>query len=238
MQVSVMECKYCKKNCIKAGMSKNIQRYYCKECKRYQQYTYNYKGCMPSIEDQIIALNNEGCGVRSIGRILHVSIGKVLSTVKGTYHIQKQQRKLIEKGREYELDEMKTFIKSKKKKYWIVYAIDRLTREVIDFTIGKRNKKTLQRIVNTLLLADAKKIYTDKLSLYTYIIPKELHVRSQYKINRIERKNLSVRTHLKRLSRRTICFSRSMDMLEASVGVYFGKSNCSIEKLRLRCSLN
>ena len=119
---------------------------------------------------------------------------------------------------------MKTYIGNKNKRYWIVYAIDRVTREVIDFKVGRRTKRTLKRIVDTLLLAGAKKIYTDKLKLYEYLIPQEVHERSQYKINRIERKNLSVRTHLKRLSRRTICFSKSITMLEASLGLYFWKS--------------
>ncbi|MDF2454709.1 MAG: transposase [Cytophagaceae bacterium] len=213
---------------MKAGLAGNtIQRYYCRHCKRHQQEAYQYNGCKAYIENRIVELNNEGCGIRSISRVLHISPGKVLSSIKGVYKKQKNLKKAIVRGREYELDEMKTFIKRKKNKYWIVYAIDKLTREPIDFTIGKRSKKTLRRIVDTLVMAGAKKIYTDKLKLYTYIIPKELHVRSQYKINRIERKNLSIRTHLKRLSRRTICFSRSKEMLEASIGVYFGRNSCS-----------
>jgi insertion element IS1 protein InsB len=37
----------------------------------------------------------------------------------------------------------------------------------------------------------------------------------------IERKNLSIRTDIKRLSRGTICFSRSRIMLENCLKIYF-----------------
>jgi insertion element IS1 protein InsB len=91
----------------------------------------------------------------------------------------------------------------------------------VDLKVGKRNKKTLSRVTDTLLLSEAIKIYTDRLNLYEYLIPEELHTRSKYKINYIERKNLSVRTHLKRLARKTICFSKSIVMLEACLKIYF-----------------
>jgi hypothetical protein len=39
--------------------------------------------------------------------------------------------------------------------------------------------------------------------------------------NHIERKNLSLRTHLKRLNRRTICFSKSLVILSACLRIYF-----------------
>ncbi|MBS1665188.1 MAG: hypothetical protein JST68_29350 [Bacteroidetes bacterium] len=40
-------------------------------------------------------------------------------------------------------------------------------------------------------------------------------------INRSERKNLTLRTHLKRLSCRTFCFSKSLSMLESCLKLYF-----------------
>ncbi len=223
-----MDCHYCANSCVKSGKYSNgHQRYYCKVCKRHQKETYIYKGCEQGISEEVEKLTNESCGIRSISRILKISTGKVLRSIKKSWQEKRKQKRIILYGREYELDEMKTYIGNKNKRYWIVYAIDRATRKVIDFKVGKRTKKTLQRVVDTLLLAGAKKIYTDKLKLYEYLIPKEIHDRSQYKINRIERKNLSVRTHLKRLSRRTICFSKSISMLEATLGVYFWKNNYS-----------
>lgn len=127
----------------------------------------------------------------------------------------------ITKGQEYEIDELRTYIGNKGRLYWIVYALCKVSKRVVDFKVGKRNAKTLQRVTDTLLLAEARKIYTDKYPLYQSLIPKAIHNQSAYKINHIERKNLSIRTHLKRLSRKTICFSKSRIMLEACLGIYF-----------------
>jgi insertion element IS1 protein InsB len=223
-----MECKNCKCRCVKNGKHKTgVQRYYCKGCRLYQQLRYIYKGCEKSIVKEIEKLTTESCGIRSISRVLEISEGKVIKSIKQLYRERLKVKRTILFGKEYELDEMRTYIGNKKRKYWVVYAIDRATREVVDFKVGKRTTRTLKRIVDTLLLAKAKKIYTDKLNIYKSLIPETLHERSKYKINRIERKNLSVRTHLKRLSRKTICFSKTISMLEATLGVYFWKNNSS-----------
>jgi IS1 family transposase len=87
--------------------------------------------------------------------------------------------------------------------------------------VGKRNSKTLQRVIDTVLLSEATKLHTDKFPLYENLIPETMHTKTKYSINHIERKNLSIRTHLKRLSRKTICFSRSVEMLEACLKIYF-----------------
>ncbi len=76
-------------------------------------------------------------------------------------------------------------------------------------------------IVNTLLLSGVEIIKTDKLNIYQSLIPRHKHVSAAYNINHIERNNLNLRTHLKRLSRRTICFSKSLTMLEACLKIYF-----------------
>ena len=95
------------------------------------------------------------------------------------------------------------------------------TKQVVDFRIGKRNKGNLKNVIDTLLLSNAKRIYTDRLSTYIGLIPKEIHKAVAHNTNYIERNNLNVRTHLKRFTRRTICFSRNIVMLIAIVKIYF-----------------
>ncbi|HVD97384.1 MAG TPA: IS1 family transposase [Cytophagaceae bacterium] len=219
-----MKCKSCEGACIKFGMYRNgDQRFRCKSCHRCQKEVYVYLGCEQGIEKDIEKLTNESCSIRSISRILKVSTTKVIKTIRELWKSYKREKRVILFGREYELDEMRTFVGNKQKKYWIVYAIDRATKEVVDFKVGKRNNRTLKRVVDTLLLAKAKKIYTDGLKSYKTLIPESIHKVGKYKINKIERNNLSVRTHLKRLSRKTICFSKSVSMLEATLGLYFMK---------------
>lgn len=116
---------------------------------------------------------------------------------------------------------MRTFIKNKEKPIWIVYALERKTKKVVNFSIGRRTKKTLQYVTNTLLLSNPKTIYTDKLVHYKSLLSDVVHNTKPFGINNIERKNLSLRIHLKRLNRKTICFSRSFILLHCVLRIYF-----------------
>lgn len=119
------------------------------------------------------------------------------------------------------MDEMRIFIKRKKRVYWIVYALEKCTKPVVDFAVGKRTNKTLSKVTNTLVLSKARKIYTDKYLNYGFIIPKAVHKTISFGTNHIERMNLTLRAQLKRLARRTICYSRSLQMLIACLKIYF-----------------
>ncbi|MFP5471974.1 MAG: IS1 family transposase, partial [Bacteroidia bacterium] len=102
----------------------------------------------------------------------------------------------------------------------IVLAYERESKRIITFNIGKRTNKTLRTVIQTLLLSKPKKIVTDKLNNYRFLIPKKLHTTALYGTNSIERFNLSIRTHLKRLNRRSICYSKSIILLAAVLKIY------------------
>jgi insertion element IS1 protein InsB len=214
-------CRQCQGRTVKNGKSNTgKQRYRCIGCKRTFQVEYFYKACNSDTNRWVASLTKESCGVRSIARLLMISISTVSRKIK---KIGKSVARPfpIFRGKEYEVDEMRTYIGNKQRLYWVVYALRRDTKEVVDFKVGKRNSKTLQYVLDTVQLSEARKVYTDKLSLYKNLLPTELHNTSAYNINHIERKNLSIRTHLKRLSRKTICFSKSKEMLEACLKIYF-----------------
>jgi insertion element IS1 protein InsB len=217
-----MNCRICKGKCQKAGRQKNgAQKLYCGRCGKYSQVTYRYTACCQDTSIIIRGLVCEGVGIRSIGRILQIGINTVVRRiVKMTDSIVAPKSEL---NAAWEVDELWTYIGRKDNEYWIAYALNRQTRQVVDFIIGKRTKATLKELIDRLLLSNPKIIRTDRLTVYQRIIPKELHRSGSYCINRIERKNLSIRTHLKRLSRRTICFSRSIVMLESCLKLYFWK---------------
>lgn len=103
----------------------------------------------------------------------------------------------------------------------MIYALDRESRQIVDFAIRKRNKINLKRVVDTLLIAECKRIYTDGLNIYRFVIPGNVLRVKRYCTNHIERKNLTLRTYLNRLGRKTINFSKSLLLLEACVKIYF-----------------
>ena len=111
-----MNCPKCKSPAnVKNGIIKGRQRYKCKKCSL--NYTVEYKaGIKPEYKRLALMMYLEGMGFRSIGRIIGVSNVAVLNWVKG-FGIKAGE--LPQKGspiKEVELDEMHTYIGSKKTK--------------------------------------------------------------------------------------------------------------------------
>ena len=214
-----MPCNACKGFTYLHGKTPaGKQRYKCKNCNTTFINKYSYQSYEVT-DRQIISLVKEGCGIRSIARLLYICCGTVLKRI---LIIAKSIIKpVIAMNKTYEVDEMRTYYKNKGRLLWIVYALQRETNRVVDFAVGSRTKATLQKVISTLFLSNAEKIHTDKLNLYTFLIPAYLHNNKKYGTNHIERENLNIRTHLKRLSRRTICYSKNIAMLSACLKIYF-----------------
>jgi len=212
-------CNYCHNSCIKNGFQKDgVQRYFCKLCRRSQQKDYTYRACAADIKEKIQLLITNSCGVRDISRILGISKTTVNKKI---FQISKEIKRpfLWEFGQVYEMDEI--HLKINKRIICIAYAINRKTKQVIDFVVGPKTKINLGKVVNKILLYNPKKIYTDRYICYRSLIPESIHDTTRFQTNRIERCNLTLRTHLKRLHRRTLCYSKSVEVLSATLKIYF-----------------
>lgn len=215
-----MICKFCGHECKKDGHQANgTQRYKCKHCHRKQQEEYSYNAYSPELNEKIVLYTKEGIGIRSTARILQISATTLLKRI---ILIGKQiSRPPIVKCHIYEVDEIKSFVRRKQDHIWIAYALDRKSKQVVSFNVGARTNATLSVVMETLHIAEAKRIYTDRLRNYKSLIDKTIHHTTLYGTNHIERHNLTLRTHLKRLSRKTICFSKSTAVLTAILKIYF-----------------
>lgn len=216
-----LACQHCKsKQLIKKGFQRNgSQKYYCKCCGKYQLKNYKKKAYRTTLNQDLISLLKEGCGTRSISRLLNISTQTVTKRILdiGAGIV----RPSISYERTHQMDELVTYVRQKNNRICLAYAIDSVTKEVVDFSVGRRNKRTLSKVVDTLLLSRSKEINTDKLNMYLSLIPKEIHKVKQRGINYIERKNLTIRTHVKRLNRRTIAYSKNQLVLVAILKIYF-----------------
>ncbi len=221
--IKTYECSKCvgeNSGFIKYGKtSRGKQRYQCKSCKTINILNYTYNAYEKNTNQKIILLTKEGLGIRSTARILKISATTLLKRILTIAN--KIIRPTIKFYQTYELDEMRIFVRKKANTIWLVYAINKQSKEVAGFYIGKRNNKTLNSVVKTLISAKPEKIFTDKLRNYKYLIPKEIHSIQKYGTNGIERKNLNLRTHLKRLNRKTICFSKNILVLTSVLKIYF-----------------
>lgn len=217
-----MECIKCGNPCIKRGIRNKIQQYSCRSCKKYQKNNYANRRVTEDDLQMIIKLHNEGMGINSIGRILKLAASTIVKYLK-IISEKAPKLEIEEIGQEYEIDEMMTYVNRKdlQSAVWIMYAINRATRKTVYFHVGRRTKETLYEMISYLKRFSPKRIYTDGLRLYSTVIDKKIHRSRKGCTNRIERKNLTLRTHLKRLNRKTICFSSSFEALKASMRVYF-----------------
>jgi transposase-like protein/IS1 family transposase len=175
MQVKVYSCIKCVgDDFIKYGKTNyGKQRYQCKFCKAISVLQYSYNAYKEDINTKVIQLTKEGMGIRSIARILKISTTTLLKRIVAIANSISQP--LIPYYQTYELDEMRFFIRKKSNVMWLVYAINKSTKEIAGFYIGRRNNKTLNAVIKTLINSKTKKIYTDKLRNYQYLIPKEIH---------------------------------------------------------------
>ena len=65
--------------------------------------------------------------------------------------------------------------------------------------------------------------YTDKAGVYQRHLPPDQHTVGKLTMQKIERKHLTLRTRLKRLARKTLCFSRSRVMHDLLIGLYMNR---------------
>ena len=71
--------------------------------------------------------------------------------------------------------------------------------------------------------------YSDKWGAYRRHLPAEQHTVGKRYLHKIERKHLTLRTRLKRLTRQTLCFSRSIDMHHLVIGLCINRYECGHE---------
>lgn len=97
-------------------------------------------------------------------------------------------------GKKYEVDELCIYVCDKSRRVWLVCALERKSRNIVSFNIGRRTGQTLKKVTDDLHLSQAKKIFTDRLPSYKTLIKKSVHKTVQYGTNQLERFHLTLRT--------------------------------------------
>lgn len=158
-------CSYCYSgNIIKNGTTKTKkQQYLCKDCKKRFLDYYTYQAYLKNINSQIVSLTKEGLGIKSTSRILKISPTTLLKRIITIAN--NISRPPIIYHQEYELDEMRFFLRKKSNPKCLVYTIDKNTKQVANFYIGRRNNSTLSSIVKTLIMQKSLKFILINLSI-------------------------------------------------------------------------
>ena len=65
--------------------------------------------------------------------------------------------------------------------------------------------------------------YTDDWGAYERKLPRSQHIIGKTNTQKIERKHLTLRTRIKRLARKTICFSKLEKMHDIVIGLFINR---------------
>ena len=232
MHTLKITCPRCSRGNIKKnGTTANgKQKYLCLLCHRQFITDYSYRGYLPFLRELIVPMTLNGSGIRDIARVLKVSINTVLKVIRQQADQTAEPRPPARLA-DLEVDEMWSFVGKKERQAWLWYAYSPRIRKVIGFVIGRRTDHSCRQLLDKLSECRVTRFFTDDWESYQRLIPEYRHWVGKTGTQRIERQNLNFRTHLKRLHRRTICFSKSLEMHRAVVKLYVNHLNLGQHKL-------
>ena len=122
-----------------------------------------------------------------------------------------------------EVDEMWSFVGKKKKPRWLWHALDHRSGKVLAYVFGRRRDEVFVRLKRLLAPFGIRRYYTDCWGAYTRHLPSQVHSPGKRNTQQIERKHLTLRTRLKRLVRKSICFSKSIELHDIVLGLFINR---------------
>ena len=120
---------------------------------------------------------------------------------------------------------MWSFAGKKEDKCWIWIAHDRVRKTVVAFQLGTRGYKTGKKLWNKVKDLKVNLYASDHWHVYPKLFPENKHIIGKEHTQNIEGFNSNFRLFLKRLNRKTKCYSKTEEMLEASLRLVIHKFN-------------
>ena len=124
---------------------------------------------------------------------------------------------------ESEIDETWSYVARKSNPRWLWYAIDHQSGKILAYVFGARKDEVFLKLKALLEPFRINKYYTDGWGAYERHLESEKHVIGKQNTQKIENKNLNLRTRIKRLARRTICFSKTILMHDVVIGLFINR---------------
>ena len=119
-----------------------------------------------------------------------------------------------------EMDEMWSFCHDKSHQIWLWWAVDHKTNTPLAYTFGTREYKYLDELLELLSEFHIGTVYDDNNFAYSSRISSDKLVTGKRNTQQIERDHLTLRTRIKRLARKKICFSKSPEFHKAVIGTF------------------
>jgi insertion element IS1 protein InsB len=120
---------------------------------------------------------------------------------------------------------MWSFVGKKDTKCWIWLALARVRKRFVGFVTGSRGIKTGRKLWAKIKDIPVTNYASDDWNAYQDFIPANKHLVGKQYTNSIEGFNSNFRLFLKRLNRRTKCYSKTQEMLNICLKLYINHSN-------------
>ena len=127
------------------------------------------------------------------------------------------------RGLSSELDEMWSYVRSKANPRWLWHAIDHHTGQVLAYVFGRRQDTVFLELKALLEPFGITRYFTDGWGAYERHVEAEQHTIGKANTQKIESKHINLRTRIKRLVRRTICFSKTTTMHDLVIGLFINR---------------
>jgi insertion element IS1 protein InsB len=123
------------------------------------------------------------------------------------------------------VDEMWSYVACKKQPRWLWWVEDAVTGEVVAFVFGRRTHQTFRHLLSLLKQANIQVLrwITDSWWAYFDCLDQTLRLDCKALLQSLERKHLTLRTRIKRLARRTVCFSKSIVVHDTVIGLFINR---------------
>ncbi len=129
----------------------------------------------------------------------------------------------VRRGLSSELDEMWSYVRSKANPRWLWHAIDHHTGKVLAYVFGRRQDTVFLELQALLAPFGITRYFTDGWGAYERHVEVEKHTVGKENTQKIESKHINLRTRIKRLVRRTICFSKTECMHDLVIGLFINR---------------
>jgi insertion element IS1 protein InsB len=130
---------------------------------------------------------------------------------------------IIRRADEAEVDERWSFVGKKHEQRWLWQAIDHWSGRVLAYVFGRRTDEVFLKLKALLEPFGITHYDTDYWGAYTRHLDADEHTPGKRNTQKIERRHLTLRTRIKRLTRKTICFSKSIQMHDIVIGLFVNR---------------
>ena len=213
-----MKCPKCNSSqIVKNGYRRGKQCFRCRQCDRQFVPNPRNKPYSPEVKQLCLKMYLNGMGLRGIERVTEIHHTTIMNWIKDAGLKLPDAPEESEIPEITEIDELQTFVGNKKNKVWLWTVVNHWKPGIILWTLGDRSSSSFQILWSIIKCWHSFWYVTDGWKVYPGFIAPEDHLVCKTYMTRVEGENTRLRHYLARLHRKSLCYSKSLEMLSYSI---------------------